>query len=102
MEVKPGVLWREDINKVSSSGNIRGTSGLLVKLLACNRKVTGSSLTKKKLFFAYEYTQLRSTLKNEEVFIITSFSGFLVKPHLVKLLVEKSPKSALFAHFLRM
>ena len=57
---------------------VRGcTSGLLVKVLACNQKVAGSSPTRCRLFFAHEYTQLLS--QNEEVFITTSFRGD-VKP----------------------
>ena len=34
------------------------TSGLLVKVLACNRKVAGSNPTKVQVFFTHEYTQL--------------------------------------------
>ena len=81
------------------------TSGLLVKALACNQKVAGSSPTRYRLFFPYEYTQMYP--QNEEMFITTSFRGdvklpvpgswlilatyssFLVKLHLVKPLVEK-------------
>ena len=79
------------------------TSGLLVKVLACNQKVAGSSPTRYRLFFPYEYTQM---YPQNEMFITTSFRGdvklpvpgswlilatyssFLVKPHLVKPLVE--------------
>ena len=51
----------------------KGTSGLLVKVLACNRKVAGSSPTRYKLFSPMSI--LSSTLKNEEVFITASFRG---------------------------
>ena len=34
------------------------TSGLVVKELACDQKVAGSSPTSCRLFFAHEYTQL--------------------------------------------
>ena len=51
----------------------RGTSGLLVKVLACNRNVAGSSPTRYRLFSPMSI--LSSTLKNEEVFITTSFGG---------------------------
>ena len=54
-----------------------GTSGLLVKVLACNRKVAGSSPTRIRLFSPMSV--LSSTLKNEEVFITASFGGD-VKP----------------------
>ena len=54
-----------------------GTSGLLVKVLACNRKVAGSSPTRVRLFSPMSV--LSSTLKNEEVFITASFGGD-VKP----------------------
>ena len=54
-----------------------GTSGLLVKVLACNRKVAGSSPTRVRLF--PPMSVLSSTLKNEEVFITASFGGD-VKP----------------------
>ena len=52
----------------SATNQIKHTSGLQVKVLACNRKVAGSSPTRYRLFFAYECI-LSSTLKNE-VFII--------------------------------
>ena len=61
----------------SATNQIKHTSGLLVKVLACNRKVAGSSPTRYRLFFAYECI-LSSTLKNE-VFITASFGGD-VKP----------------------
>ena len=56
---------------------VGGTSGLLVKVLACNRKVAGSSPTRVRLFSPMRV--LSSTLKNEEVFITASFGGD-VKP----------------------
>ena len=91
--------------------NSGGTSGLLVKVLACNRKVAGSSPTRVRLFSPMSV--LSSTLKNEEVFITASFGGdvkpsvpgswlilatcailasSLSKPHLVKIPVEKKQK----------
>ena len=62
--------------------NKGGTSGLLVKVLACNRKVASSSPTRVRLFSPMSV--LSSTLKNEEVFITASFRGD------VKLLVPGS------------
>ena len=50
-----------------------GSSGLLVKVLACNQKVAGSSPTRVRLFLS-PMSLLSSTLKNE-VFITASFEG---------------------------
>ena len=55
-----------------------GSSGLLIKVLACNRKVAGSSPTRVRLFLS-PMSLLSSTLKNEKVFITASFGGD-VKP----------------------
>ena len=49
-----------------------GSSGLLVKVLACNRKVAGSRPTRVRLFSPMS---VLSSLKNEEVFITASFGG---------------------------
>ena len=87
---------------------LEGASGLLVKVLTCNQMVAGSSPTRYRLFFL-PMIIVSSTLKNEEVFLTASFGGdvkpsvpgelvnisnfccsrFLVKPYLLKSLVQK-------------
>ena len=52
---------------------MKGTSGLPIKVLACNGKVAGSSPTRYRLFLPMSIPSL--TLKKEEVFIIASFGG---------------------------
>ena len=51
--VNNGIKW---IHKL----HVGGSSGLLVKVLACNRKVAGSSPTRVRLFLSpiYEFIQL--------------------------------------------
>ena len=77
-------------------------------MLACNRKVAGSSPTRVSLFVAYECTQLypqirclsphplKGTIGPGELVNISNlcYFSFLVKPHLVKTLVEKKKKAA--------
>ena len=91
--------------------SIGGSSGLMVKVLTCNRKVAGSSLTRVRLFLTYEFTQLYlqrwggvyhcilwrgcKVVGPGELVNISNlcYSSLLVKPYLVKTLVDKNKKT---------